>query len=94
MESQESKDLLDSIMIDDYADGDVAHANAKVYNRCTVKEKADAIAMKQNDKAIAGLFLGDKDGDTTAAIVAVGSLAVLMGLGGIFLLRKKRMLGR
>ena len=94
MESQESKDLLDSIMIDDYADGDVAHENAKVYNRCTVKEKAEAIAMKQNDKAIAGLFLGDKDGDTTTAIVAVGSLAVLMGLGGIFLLRKKRMLGR
>ncbi len=83
--------ILNSIMIDDYSDGDTAHENGVVYNRCTVKDKADAIAMKANaPESIPGLFFGEGENDSLISIIAVGSLALITGFAGLYCLRRRR----
>ena len=88
----ENKTLINYILLDDYADGDTDHSDAKVYNRLTVEEKMaaieSAIATKSIEASSFGVF-GDKNNTTFITLL---SLASLIGVGGIgfFFLKKKR----
>lgn len=84
--------LVKDINLDDYADGDIEHAGAKVYNRLTVEEKMaaieSAIATKSIEASSFGVF-GDNNNTTFITLLSFASLIGVGGIGFFFLKKKK-----
>lgn len=84
--------LVNDINLDDYADGDIKHAGAKVYNRLTVEEKVaaieSAIATKSIEASSFGVF-GDNNNTTFITLLSFASLIGVGGIGFFFLKKKK-----
>lgn len=88
----EDKALINYILLDDYADGDTDHSDAKVYNRLTVEEKMAAIESAIATKSIEASSFGVFGDNNNTTFITLLSLASLIGVGGIgfFFLKKKR----
>ena len=88
----EDKALINYILLDDYADGDTDHSDAKVYNRLTVEEKMAAIESAIATKSIEASSFGVFGDNNNTTFITLLSLASLIGVGGIgfFFLKKKK----
>ena len=88
----EGQALINNVYLDDYADGDIDHAGAKVYNRLTVEEKMAAIESAIATKSIEASSFGVFGNNNNTKFITLLSLASLIGVGGIgfFFLKKKK----